>query len=311
MNRPRIRATLLATLLFAASTVGATPSAGPAPCATVAATPEAIGTPVEVTGEITQVGSRPVEFWVHRARQARATLVFENGLMLPLTTWQKVVQAVAEEADILVYNRPGVGRSGALEQAQDPTYTSQLLHELLHAQNMSAPYIVVGHSLGGQYAQLFARMYAQEVSAILLVDSLPPGALKPGAQFPWYTQLGLRLLAPEYVVREITGAYAIGELLLSEPHTFDKPVIRLIAAPDPAAGKAEGWLTDLAKGVIYADDFGVWAVDPDIAEQHLDQLYPRSVVRHLHAPHRMQEEAPTPVIEALRELMTGAGCTPF
>lgn len=143
---------------------------------------------------------------------------------------------------------------------------------------------------------------------MLLVDALPPGALKPSAEFPWYTQLGLRLLAPEYVRREIANAHAMGEWLLHEPGSFDKPVIRLIAAPDSAAAKPEGLLKDLLKGVVYAEDFGVWAVDPDVAERRLDAMYPNSDVRLLKAHHRMQEAAPLPVIEAIRELMPGAGC---
>ncbi len=64
-------------------------------------------------------------------------------------------------------------------------------------------------------------------------------------------------------------------------------------------------MKDLLEGVIYAEDFGVWAVDPDLAEKRLDQLYPQSVVRLVPAHHRMQELAPTPVIEAIRELMAG------
>lgn len=265
--------------------------------------------PAVLTGEVGSVGSQAVEFWLHRARNPRATLVFENGLMLTLSTWHKVAQALGNEADILLYNRPGVGRSTLPDTPQDPASYVARLRELLRLQGLSAPFIVIGHSLGGQYAQLFARIYEPEVSAMLLVDALPPGALKPSAEFPWYTQLALQLLAPEYVRREIAGAHAMGEALLGQPGTFDKPVIRLIAAPDPAAAKPEGLVADLMKGVVYAEDFGVWAIDPAIAEQRLDRLYPRSIVHQLQSHHRMQEAAPGPVIEAIRELMDGAACT--
>lgn len=311
MNRFRIRSNIVAGLLLVACTAGAAPPlADSVPCAVRETLPAATGTPAALATEITWVGSQPIEYWVHRATRPRATLVFENGLMLQLTTWQRVVQLVADEADIVLYNRPGIGRSGAPEQPQGATHTVGLLHELLRTQNLPAPYILVGHSMGGQYSQLFARQYASEVSAMLLVDALPPGTFKPHSEFPWYTQLGLRLFAPAAVQREIADAHEMGELLLRENGPFDKPMIRLVASPDPAAGKPEGLLKDLLKGVIYAEDFGVWAVDPDIAEQRLDQLYPHSVVRRLRAHHRMQEEAPDAVVEALRELMAGAGCMP-
>lgn len=314
MNLTRLRPKGMAAALLTAGAACAASAGQPSDCGApsaampVSATPGS-AVPDAIVGQLAQPGGQALEFWIHRANRPRATLVFENGLMLPFTTWTKVVQALGDEADMVLYNRPGVGRSAAREQTQDPATTVRLLRDLLREQGVSAPYILVGHSLGGQYAQLFARLYPQEVGALLLVDALPPGVLKPTDQFPWYTQLGLQLFAPEYARREIAGAHAMGELLLGEPGTFDKPMIRLVAAPDPAVGKPEGLIVDLAKGVIYAEDFGVWAVDPDIAEKRLDLLYPRSVVRELRARHRMQEDAPTVVVDAIRELMAQAGCS--
>lgn len=311
MHRPWVCAIALTTVLLCNGLVGVTPSfAEPTSCVARVVAEDAQAVPIALTAEIASVETQTVEFWVHRARQPRATLVFENGLMLPLSTWQKVAQALVDEADILLYNRPGVGRSALPEQSQDPKDAIRILRELLRAQSLSAPYIVIGHSLGGLYAQLFARLYAPDVAAMLLVDALPPGALKASGEFPWYTRVGLQLLAPEYVRREVADAQAIGDVLLDEVVPFDKPVIRLLAVPDPAAAKPEGLVEDLLKGVVYAEDFGVWTVDPDVAERRLDQLYPRSVVRELRAHHRMQEAAPAPVVEAIRELMSGAGCSP-
>lgn len=36
---------------------------------------------------------------------------------------------------------------------------------------MKPPYVLVGHSLGGLYAQLFARQYPKEVAGVVLIDS--------------------------------------------------------------------------------------------------------------------------------------------
>jgi pimeloyl-ACP methyl ester carboxylesterase len=65
------------------------------------------------------------------------------------------------------------------------------LHALTGALALPAPYIVVGHSLGGFYAQVFARRYPKDVAAVVLVDAAsqfePPGVFvskstpKPGA----------------------------------------------------------------------------------------------------------------------------------
>ena len=145
MNRTCVHSCALSTVLLASVLTGAAASfAEPVPCAARAVTPKSVATPITLAGEVTMAGSQAVEFWVHRAKQPRATLVFENGLMLPLTTWQRVVQELADEADILLYNRPGVGRSALPEKPQNPQDAARLLHELLRAQKLSAPYIVVG-----------------------------------------------------------------------------------------------------------------------------------------------------------------------
>ena len=49
------------------------------------------------------------------------------------------------------------------------TIVEELRRNLKH-KGLSPPYILVGHSLGGLYMQLFARRYPQEVSGIVLVD---------------------------------------------------------------------------------------------------------------------------------------------
>jgi pimeloyl-ACP methyl ester carboxylesterase len=44
---------------------------------------------------------------------------------------------------------------------------------LLGAANISPPYILVGHSLGGISTRLFASTYADEVVGVILVDATP------------------------------------------------------------------------------------------------------------------------------------------
>ncbi len=57
------------------------------------------------------------------------------------------------------------------------------LRTLLRGNNLNPPYILVGHSLGGLYMQLFARRYPDEVAGIAV---LPIAA--------WDFSLGLYLI---------------------------------------------------------------------------------------------------------------------
>ncbi len=272
------------------------------------AAPASLAPPAEVvvpawSPALTEIDGLAVEYAVHRVAQPRATLVFENGLMLTLDTWRAVVAALGDCCNLLAYHRAGIGRSALAPTPQPPEQAAVRLQQLLQQQGLAPPYVLVGHSLGGQYAQLFARQYPEQVEGLLLVDALPPGAVKPAADFPWYTRLGLWLFAPSAARREIAGIHALGERLLAEPGAFGGPMIRLVALPDPRAAKPEGLVRDLLKGVIYAEDFGVWAVDPEQAERQLDRLYPQAELRQLQAHHRVQEAAPEAVVAAILRLL--------
>ncbi|GAA0450282.1 alpha/beta hydrolase [Streptomyces olivaceiscleroticus] len=45
------------------------------------------------------------------------------------------------------------------------------LRELLRAQNIPAPYVLVPHSLGGMYAHRFAQLYPQDVAGLVWLDA--------------------------------------------------------------------------------------------------------------------------------------------
>lgn len=46
------------------------------------------------------------------------------------------------------------------------------LRELLGAQDIAAPYVLVAHSLGGLYAHRFAQLYPRDVAGLVWLDAL-------------------------------------------------------------------------------------------------------------------------------------------
>lgn len=130
------------------------------------------------------LGDRQVEFVLEG--QGSPTVIFENGLDGTLGWWSKVVPEVAKQATVLAYNRPGYGRSTPPNTPRDGEHVVQELREFLQARGLKPPYLLVGHSLGGLYTQLFTRMYPEEVSGLLLVDSTHPQQLQgAGAIETW------------------------------------------------------------------------------------------------------------------------------
>ena len=106
-------------------------------------------------------------------------VVFEAGLGNDLSTWREVAPAVAQVAKAFLYDRAGLGGSLPLVQPAAPVTAGAVaatLHELLMQAALQPPYILVGHSLGGLYVQMFARRWPREVAGVVLLDSASPDA---------------------------------------------------------------------------------------------------------------------------------------
>jgi pimeloyl-ACP methyl ester carboxylesterase len=107
------------------------------------------------------------------------TVVFEAGLGNDSTTWKSVAGPIATFARVVLYDRAGLGQSLPMMKKSSAVTADEVainLHALLAAANIRPPYILVGHSLGGLYVQMFARKYPKEVSGVVLLDSSSPDA---------------------------------------------------------------------------------------------------------------------------------------
>lgn len=256
-----------------------------------------------VDTKITQINSATIEFAEHRTPNAKATIVFENGLLLDLSTWKAVAAGLKQCCNLLFYNRPGVGRSTRGDNDISPENESARLYQLLKERDLPPPYILVGHSLGGQYVQAYTKHYPEQVDDVVLVDALPLGVVKPYHEFLWFTRVGLWIFASKTARQEIANIDPMGRYVLENPGFYNKPMIRIVAQSSPQQHKPQGLIKDLLRGVIYAENFGVWAIDPEIAEERMNTFYPQAEVRSFPANHRIQEQYPEVVIEAVLSLL--------
>lgn len=98
------------------------------------------------------------------------TVVMEAGFGEPSLSWGLVPEQVAEFSRVCTYDRAGLGWS---ERSPKPRIASNVveeLHTLLTRANVKPPYVLVGHSIGGLYACLFAHEHPDEVAGLVLVD---------------------------------------------------------------------------------------------------------------------------------------------
>lgn len=103
-----------------------------------------------------------------------ATLVLLNGAGVSLDGWRALYPRIETLGRVFAWNRPGVQGSDAPAQPQTGTAVLAALRELLRYAGLPPPYVLVGHSLGGLYANLFARLHPQDTAAVLLVEAAHP-----------------------------------------------------------------------------------------------------------------------------------------
>lgn len=230
------------------------------------------------------------------APAAAGTIVFENGLRGDLDGWSAVIAGLAPATRqgwaLFSYNRPGIGRSEATDRPRDGRQVVADLRELLRQQGLQPPFLLVGHSLGGLYQQLFARTHPGEVRGLVLVDAVYPGVIKKPEDFPLYTRIAKQLFMSRMAAREAEAIHATGEQVLALPWPAQLPVERLVNVP-----KSPGAIgVDL--GVVNHDEATVARVRA---------MYPGARTTVLDSDHQIQKANPEAVVRAVMDMIGSGG----
>jgi len=150
-------------------------------------------TPAPAAGDfagLVDIGGRSL--WLECRGRGSPTAVLEAGYRSPATVWtddlvrpgsprEMVLPGIAKQTRVCAYERPGV--AALLEDGLHPSRSDPVpmpraaesvaadLHALLTIAGERGPYVLVGHSLGGLFARLYAATYPAEVAGIVLVDA--------------------------------------------------------------------------------------------------------------------------------------------
>lgn len=182
------------------------------------------------------------------------TMILEHGMATESGSWVEVQQAVAQFTRVCAFDRAGRGKS---DPAPTPRTSEDMvadLHTLLTNAPVPGPYILVGNSLGGFNARLYAHKYPGEVVGVVLVDSmhpdqftrfeqaLPPETPQDPEDLKWFRQSftrdykdptknpeGFDQLTSHEQVRSVTSLGDVPVVVLASG-TF------LLTIPDPGLG---------------------------------------------------------------------------
>jgi pimeloyl-ACP methyl ester carboxylesterase len=123
-------------------------------------------------GEYTLVDVGGYRLAIHCIGEGSPAVVLETGLGAPSEYWAPVQQEIAGLTRVCRFDRAGRGKSDPPPTTTPRTCADMVvdLRALLHNAGIPAPYVLVGNSLGGMNARLYAHRHPEEVAGLVLVD---------------------------------------------------------------------------------------------------------------------------------------------
>jgi pimeloyl-ACP methyl ester carboxylesterase len=118
--------------------------------------------------------SKTFEYFLSSNHENKENILFLNGFRMKMNSWDTIFPDIETLGNVLLYNRLGVGASSKAQEDQDGKRVVEDLRDLVQHLQLNPPYVLVAHSLGGIFANLFARMCPDEIKAVIFVESSNP-----------------------------------------------------------------------------------------------------------------------------------------
>ena len=176
-------------------------------------------------------------------------VVLEAGLGGDSSGWARVQPRLAALTRVCSYDRAGYLFSDAAAAPRTADLAVADLRALLERASIGAPLVLVGHSLGGLLARLYAATYPADVVGMVLLDPVTDGVADARAhyetEYPEDDPLFVRCLAAAKNGAIVADA-KLKEDCIGPPDARLSP--ELNTAQAAAAARASTWETMLSEG---------------------------------------------------------------
>ena len=112
---------------------------------------------------------------LHQSGTGGPAVVFAPGAGCIGLDYLNIHDQVSQFTTSVLYDRAGTGWSDQVDLPRSATEVADELQSLLHAAGVPAPYLLVGHSLGGVYTRRYAQRFPEEMAALLFLEPAHEG----------------------------------------------------------------------------------------------------------------------------------------
>jgi pimeloyl-ACP methyl ester carboxylesterase len=279
------RKLIIAVLLFVIALSACTPAVTSVPTATSipptaaaipsTAAPTAIATTATAKPTVTATGPAELRgkfmvngrsMYIYCQGTGSPTIVLDGDLGQTVSVMAKLQEKLSGRTTICAYDRAGLSFS---DRAPTPRTAKDVvadLHGLLTAAAVPGPYLLVGNGAGGQFVQLYARLFPDQVVGVVALDPMPPAD-------PWLAAVSTLFNPADYATEksnygssneESIDLVTSGQQLAAAPTPPNVPFEILYGTDcqgDQACAKSMPTYEQVIKGVAMAWPRGTVSVD--------------------------------------------------
>jgi pimeloyl-ACP methyl ester carboxylesterase len=121
------------------------------------------------TESMVDVGGRKLHCIAFGNGQPAVVLI--SGFNASQNYWNPIIPDIAGLTKVVTYDRAGIGKSEMGDLPCDGFTSMKELRVLLSRIELPSPYLIVGHSLGGRLARIFASLFPDDIAGLILIDS--------------------------------------------------------------------------------------------------------------------------------------------
>jgi len=185
-------------------------------------------------GRAVDVGGRTLN--ISCAGQGKPSVIFESGGGgYGGYGWRFVQSEIAKTTTACWYDRAGEGWSDPAPGPRSSTTITTDLHDLLQRTPVPSPYVLVGHSIGGEYIRIFTARFPSEVAGVVLVDSTHPEQREPAMMLSPVARLPIPVRRLLCVVLPVAERFGVIRFLMRKA-PVDVPLE--FSSEDNAAARA-------------------------------------------------------------------------